>query len=129
MIYQLAADFIVLLHFAFIVFVLFGGFMLFKWRWLAWIQVPAATWGALISLIGWTCPLTPMENQLRLVAGTGDVYSGGFIDRYLVKLVYPEGATHEMAMAMGITVIVINVVAYMGVWAFSKRKRPNLKES
>jgi uncharacterized membrane protein (DUF485 family) len=115
-IYQLAADFIVLLHFAFIVFVLFGGFMVFKWRWLAWIQVPAATWGALISLIGWTCPLTPMENSFRQAAGAGDVYNGGFIDRYLVTLVYPDGATREMAIAMGIVVIAINLAVYVWIW-------------
>ncbi|MDG6773253.1 DUF2784 domain-containing protein [Thiomicrorhabdus sp. ZW0627] len=121
MLYQLAADFIVLLHFVFILFVLFGGFLVFRWPWMFWLQVPAAVWGALISLIGWTCPLTPMENSFRQAAGSSEVYSGGFIDRYLVTLVYPDGATREMAVAMGIAVIAINVAVY--IWFGVRRKR------
>lgn len=96
--------------------------MALKWRWLIWVQFPAAVWGALISLIGWTCPLTPMENSLRQAAGAGNVYDGGFIDRYLVTLIFPEGATREMAIAMGVMVIVINVLAYRLIWLRSQKE-------
>lgn len=111
MLYQLVADFIVLLHFAFIVFVLAGGLLVFKWRWVIWLHVPAATWGALIAMVGWICPLTPIENSLRQ-ASSGEVYAGGFIDRYLAPLIYPAGFTDEIATATGIVVIAINLLVY-----------------
>ncbi|MDG6777736.1 DUF2784 domain-containing protein [Thiomicrorhabdus sp. zzn3] len=121
MLYQLAADLIVLLHFAFILFVLFGGFLVFRWPWLLWLQVPAAVWGALIALIGWTCPLTTMESRFRQAAGSENVYDGGFIDRYLVTRIFSQGSTREMDIAMGIIVIVINVLAYRLIWLRSQK--------
>lgn len=111
MLYQLAADFIVLIHIAFIVFVLAGGLLVFKWRWVIWLHIPAAIWGALIEIVGWVCPLTPIENMLRQ-ASTSEVYTSSFLDRYLAPLIYPAGFTDEMATATGIAVIVINVLVY-----------------
>ncbi len=111
MLYQLAADFIVLIHFAFIVFVLTGGLLVFKWRWVIWLHIPAAIWGALIAIVGWICPLTPIENSLRQ-ASAGEEYASGFLDRYLAPLIYPAGFTDEIATVAGIVVIVINVLVY-----------------
>jgi len=111
MLYQIAADFVVLLHFAFIVFVLAGGLLVFKWRWLIWLHIPAVIWGALIVMVGWICPLTPIENMLRHTAG-GEVYSSSFIEHYLIPLIYPSTLNRELFIAMGIFVIVINVAVY-----------------
>jgi len=111
MLYQIAADFVVLLHFAFIVFVLAGGLLVFKWRWLIWLHIPAVIWGALIVMVGWICPLTPIENMLRQTDG-GEVYSSSFIEHYLIPLIYPSTLNRELFIAMGIFVIVINVAVY-----------------
>ncbi|MEA3404445.1 MAG: DUF2784 domain-containing protein [Pseudomonadota bacterium] len=109
--YQLAADFIVLIHFAFIAFVLAGGLLAFKWRWLVWLHIPAVIWGSLIVMVGWICPLSPLEYWLRQL-GAGEAYSDSFIDHYLTPVIYPAGFTDEMKIAMGIIVLVINVVVY-----------------
>ena len=111
MLFQLAADFIIILHFIFIVFVLVGGILVLKWRWLIWLHIPAVIWGVLISFMGWICPLTPLENMLRQ-AGGGEVYITGFVEHYIVPLIYPSGFNHEMFGAMGIFVIVVNVIVY-----------------
>lgn len=111
MLYQLAADFTVLLHFVFIVFAVAGGILVFKWRWLAYLHVPAAIWAALIEMAGWICPLTPIENMLRN-AGGGEVYSVSFIERYLIPVIYPSGLNREMFIAMGVFVVVVNVIVY-----------------
>ena len=111
MLYQFAADFVLLLHFAFIVFVLIGGFLVFIWHWLIWLHIPAAIWGAVFVMMGWICPLTPLENSLRR-AGGGNAYSDSFIEHYLVPVIYPSGLGREMFIAMGVTVIVINLIVY-----------------
>lgn len=109
--YQIAADFIVFLHFIFIVFVVAGGLLVFKWRWLIWLHIPAALWGSMIAIIGWVCPLTPIENRLRQ-AGGYEVYSSSFIEQYLIPVIYPSGLNRGMFIAMGVTVILINVIVY-----------------
>lgn len=120
MLYQIIADCILLLHFAFIVFVVAGGMLVFKWRWLIWFHIPAAIWGAVVEIMGWICPLTPIENSLRQVGG-GAVYSASFIEHYLVPVIYPMDLSREMFIAMGIAVIVINVIVY--TFLFRQRKR------
>lgn len=102
------ADLIVALHFGFIVFVVLGGLLALKWRRLAWLHVPAAVWGALIEFAGWICPLTLVENRLR--AGNG--YSGGFIEYYLIPIIYPSVLTREMQWGLGLTVVLINMLIY-----------------
>ena len=119
MLYQLAADFIVLLHFVFIVFAVAGGVLVFKWRWLGYLHVPAAIWAALIAMVGWICPLTPIENMFRK-AGGGEVYSVSFIEHYLMPVIYPSGLSREIFIAMGVVVIVVNVIVYAVL--FVKRK-------
>lgn len=112
---ELAADFIVLLHFLFIVFVIFGGLLVLKWKWVVWLHIPAATWGALIVLIGWLCPLTPLENLLRRTEASNG-YATGFIEHYLIPIIYPAGLTRDLQIAMGVAVIIINVIIYLGVY-------------
>ena len=104
------AELIVLVHFAFILFVIFGGFLVLKWRKLIWLHLPAAVWGALIEFYGWICPLTTLENYLRRNHG-GD-YSTGFIEHYITPIIYPSGLTRDHQLIMGLLVIMINVLAY-----------------
>jgi hypothetical protein len=111
MIHRYAADALVLIHMAFILFVVLGGFLALKWPRVVWLHLPAAAWGALIEFAGWICPLTPLENSLR-IAGGGAGYSGGFIEEYIVPLVYPAGLTPGVQLALGAAVIFINAVAY-----------------
>ncbi len=110
--YRLLADLTVLLHGAFIVFVVFGGWLAWRWRWLAWVHVPCAAWGAMVELVGWVCPLTPLENAFRARAGEAG-YRGGFIEHYVVPAIYPAGLTRAQQMVLGATVVAINVVAYV----------------
>ena len=105
------ADFLVVLHFVFILFVVLGGFLVLKWRWIALIHLPSAVWGTLIEFQGWICPLTPLEQKFRMAAGE-EGYSGGFIQHYLFAVIYPDALTREMQFALGTFVIVINLVVY-----------------
>lgn len=115
MIWHVLADVVLFIHFSFIVFVLFGAFLGLRWRWIPWIHLPAAGWGAAIEFGGWICPLTPLENRLRQAGGQAG-YAGGFLEHYLVPLIYPEGLTSQMQMVLGLLVIVINLGAYGFVW-------------
>lgn len=107
----LAADLVLVLHLAFILFVVFGGLAALRWPRAAWIHLPVAAYGAAIELVGWVCPLTPLENRLRRRAGQAG-YEGGFIEHYLIPIVYPEGLTPGLQMALGIGVILLNVLVY-----------------
>lgn len=111
MLYKILADLVILLHFGFILFVIFGALLVFKKPKLAWVHIPVALWGMLISLIGWVCPLTPLENYFHAMAGEY-AYSGSFIDHYIVRIIYPSGLTRELAVGMGIIVLVWNVLIY-----------------
>ena len=111
MLYRLLADAVVTFHGLFILFVVFGGFVAWRWRWVAAIHLPCAVWGMLIEFRGWICPLTPLENSLRARAGQAG-YSGGFIEHYLLPAMYPAGLTPRIQAALGSAVLVINAVAY-----------------
>lgn len=111
MIPRLLADAVLVTHFLFIVFVVAGGFLALRWPRVAWLQVPCAVWGLLIELQGWVCPLTPLENRLRRAGGEAG-YEGGFIENYLLPIVYPGALTRESQVILGIGVVVINLVAY-----------------
>jgi len=108
---RIAADGVVVIHLAFILFVVLGGLTLFRWPWMIWIHVPAAVWGGLVELIGAPCPLTPLENHLRQV-GNAEAYSGGFIDHYIMPIIYPPGLTRETQVVLGVLILVINLVVY-----------------
>ena len=109
--YRFAADSLVLIHFGFIVFVVLGG-PLVLWRfWVGWLHIPAVVWGAISEFFQVICPLTPLENELRLAAG-GLGYSESFVDYYLVPVVYPSGLTTALHVTLGVTVVAVNVGVY-----------------
>jgi len=109
--FRLLADLILGLHFLFVVFVVIGGLLVVRWPALAWVHLPAAIWGALIEFRGWICPLTPLEKALRERAG-GAGYEGGFIEHYLVPVLYPGELTREIQLALGAAVVAVNLVVY-----------------
>ncbi|AOY57048.1 DUF2784 domain-containing protein [Desulfococcus multivorans] len=111
MIASLLADAVVVLHFAFILFVVAGGILVLRWPRLMWLHLPAVGWGALIEFLGWICPLTPLENRLRSMGGEVG-YPGGFIETYLTPIIYPEGLTRGHQFIIGIGVVSVNVLIY-----------------
>jgi hypothetical protein len=118
---RFTADVIVLLHLAFILFVAVGGLFVLRWPKLAWAHLPAVVWGALIELAGWICPLTPLENRLR--AAAGDVaYTGGFIDLYIMPIVYPAGLTRGMQLGLAAAVVIVNLIFYGTLMIRRKRR-------
>jgi hypothetical protein len=106
-----AADTIVLLHLAFVVFVVLGGFLVLRWRWIAWLHVPAVLWGVAIEFGGWICPLTPLENSLRQRSGAAG-YEGDFVAHYVVPVLYPAGLTRQSELILGALVLGINWLVY-----------------
>jgi len=116
--YRLAADLLVVLHLAFVVFVVLGGFFALRWRQIAWAHLPAALWGAIIEFMGWGCPLTPLENHFRRLAGEGG-YPGGFIEHYVIPALYPADYTLGLRIALGVMVVVLNGIAY---WLYFSRR-------
>ena len=119
---QIAADLVVVVHAAFVLFVMFGGLLALRWPAAAWIHLPAAAWGALIEFTGWICPLTPLENALRLRAGD-DTYAGDFVAQYLLAALYPEGLTRGTQLALGAAVVIINAVVYAIVLRRARERR------
>ena len=111
MAYRILADLVVGLHALFVVFVLVGGLLALRWPWVVFLHLPAAVWGALIEFQGWICPLTPLEKALRAAAGDAG-YEGGFIEHYLLPVLYPAGLTREVQLVLGTAVIVLNVGIY-----------------
>lgn len=111
MIYRVLADGVLVLHLGFVVFVVLGGLLVLRWRRVAWVHLPAAGWGALIELAGWICPLTPLENRLRHLGGEAG-YGGGFVEHYLLPVLYPGGLTRETQITLGLLVLAINAVVY-----------------
>ena len=107
----MAADALVILHAAFVLFVVAGGALVWRWPRLAWLHVPAALWGAAVELFGWICPLTPLENELRVRAGA-EGYRGGFVEYYLLPVLYPEGLTRTAQLVLGGIVLALNVALY-----------------
>lgn len=110
-VYRFLADVVLLAHLAFVVFVVAGGFLALRWPGIAWIQLPAALWGMVVEWSGWICPLTPLENWLR-VRGGGTRYEGGFVEHYVLQTLYPAGLTRSTQIMLGATVLALNVLAY-----------------
>jgi Protein of Unknown function (DUF2784) len=113
--YGLAADLVLVVHFAFVLFVALGGLLVLKWPRAAWIHLPAAAWGIAIEFAGGICPLTPLENRLRAIAGES-TYRGDFIARYLVAFIYPDGLTRRTQIALGLAALIGNAAIYVVVW-------------
>ena len=108
---RLLADAVLLLHGLFILFAVLGGVLVWRWPRLAWLHLPAAAWAGWVVSAGWICPLTPLENALRRSAGEAG-YSGGFIEHYLLALIYPEGLTRPVQVVLGVGVLLFNAVLY-----------------
>jgi len=121
MLYRILADAVVLIHFCFLVFVIAGGLLVLRWSRLRWVHLPVWLWGAAIEFGGWICPLTPLENHLRTLAGRQG-YAGGFIQHYIVDIVYPEDLTRGLQVAFGIAVVVLNLAVYALWWARRRRE-------
>lgn len=111
MVYAIAADLLLVFHLCFAGFVVAGGLLVCKWRWLVFLHLPAVVWGVLLELRGWICPLTPWEQQLRQAAGQSG-YQDGFIEHYLLPVLYPAGLEGDTQMMLGGIVILVNVVVY-----------------
>ena len=122
--YRIGADFILLLHLIFVIFVMAGGLLVLKWPRLAWWHLPAVAWGATVEFTGWMCPLTPLETVLRSWGGS-TTYDTGFIEHYLLPLLYPAQLTRDVEVVLGAIVIALNVVVYGWLWRRSREGRPS----
>jgi hypothetical protein len=120
--WRILADAVLVLHLAFIAFAVLGGLLVRRWPWVAWLHLPAAVWAAGIAFLGAICPLTPLENRLRAMGGEA-AFSGGFVEHYLTALIYPEGLTRLVQVALGAFVVAVNVAAYLSVWRSRRRGR------
>lgn len=125
MIYRVLTDLLVTLHFVFVIFVLFGGLLLPQRPRVAWLHLPAVLWAALVEINAWICPLTPWEQQLRHAAGQKG-YEGGFVEHYVLPILYPPGLTPRIQWVLGAVVIVVNVLIYAWV-VYHWRKRGGLR--
>lgn len=113
--FGILADFVVVLHLTFVLFVLFGGLLVLRWPHIAWLHLPAAAWGAFVECSGWLCPLTPLENWLRHQADL-QTYDGDFAGRYLLPLLYPSALTRHVQLLLGGLVLIMNVTIYSWLW-------------
>lgn len=119
--YRTAADGVLVLHLAFVVFVVLGGLLVLRWPRVAWAHLPIAIYGAAIEFIGFICPLTPLENELRRRGGEAG-YAGGFIDHYITAALYPTGLTRGAQLVLGTVVLLLNGVVYT-LWLRRRRRR------
>ena len=111
MLYLRLADLVLVVHLAFVVFVVAGGLLVLRWPSLAWMHLPAAAWGILIEYAGWICPLTPLEVALRQRGG-GAGYPGGFIEHYVTAALYPSGLSRGVQIGLGTLALAVNVLVY-----------------
>ena len=120
MAYRLAADAVLVAHLGFILFVVLGGLLALRWRWLPWLHLPAAAWGFVVEVGGLSCPLTGLENHLRVLAGEAG-YAESFIEHYLLAAIYPAGLTRAIQYGLAAVVLAVNTAVY--AWLV-RRRRP-----
>jgi hypothetical protein len=118
--YSWLADLILCLHVSFVLFVSVGGLLVLRWRWVAWLHLPAAVWGAVVEFTGWICPLTPLERWLREQGGEASDRSD-FIAQYLLPVLYPVDLTRALQLLLGTVVIVLNAAIYWWLWRMQVR--------
>jgi hypothetical protein len=128
MIWQVLADGLVVFHLAFVGFVIFGGFLAWKWRHVLYAHIPALAWGIWVEISGQICPLTALENHLRHLAGQAG-YHGGFIRHYLLPILYPPGLTRPTQWVLATILLAINGIAYGGLWARRTHERAGGRRS
>jgi len=122
--YGVLADLVLVVHLGFVLFVALGGLLVLRWPRLAWIHLPAAAWGALIEFTGGICPLTPLENRLRVLAGEAG-YAGGFVEHYVTAVLYPDGLTRGAQLGLGAAVLLVNSLVYWVLLRRSARRPEN----
>jgi hypothetical protein len=122
MIFRLLADATVVLHFAFVVFVVLGGLLVLRWPRIAWLHLPAAVWGTWVECAGWLCPLTPLENWLRERGGEA-VYTTSFVERYFTPVLYPSALSRELQWTLGGFVVIVNAAVYLTIVQRRRRRR------
>ena len=115
MLYKILADAIVLAHVGFIVFAVFGGLLVLKWKRLAWLHIPAVIWAVVVEVSNWYCPLTPWEIRLRQLSGASG-YETGFVEHYILPILYPAALTKKIELVLGLSVLLINIAVYSWVW-------------
>ena len=120
MFFRLAADGVLLLHVAFILFAVLGAALAIRWRWIPYVHVPAAIWGVYVELSNRVCPLTYLENHFRALAGQAG-YTESFLDHYVLAIVYPSGLTRDVQLVLAGIVIAVNLALYG--WLFLRRSR------
>ena len=118
--YLWLADLTLCMHAGFVLFVIFGGLLVLRWRWIAWLHLPAAAWGAFVEFTGWICPLTPLENWLREQGGEAS-YRSDFIAQHLLPVLYPEDLTRDLQLLLGTGVVVLNFAVYWWLWRMQMR--------
>lgn len=123
--YALAADAVMAVHFLFIAFALLGSFLVLWKRWVLWLHLPALAWGVWIEASGRICPLTPLENRYRALAGQ-TTYGEGFITHYLEPLIYPAGLTRGTQFLIMGVLVVVNAIGYWWVWRSAPRQKPGV---
>jgi uncharacterized membrane protein YhhN len=120
------ADLVLVAHFAFVLFVVLGGLLVLRWPRLAYVHVPVAIYGALIELVGWICPLTPLENSLRAQAGEAG-YQGSFVEHYILPVLYPSALTRGVQVGLGLLVLALNLAIYC--YFLRRKTRPTTPET
>jgi hypothetical protein len=115
--YLWLADLTLCLHAGFVLFVICGGLLVLRWRWVAWLHLPAAVWGAVVEFTGWICPLTPLENWLREQGGEA-AYRSDFIAQFLLPVLYPEDLTRGIQILLGTVVVILNATVYWWGWQY-----------
>jgi hypothetical protein len=124
--YKFLTDALVLYHFTFVAFMLLGGLLALRWRWVAWLHIPAVLWVIWVSASGSICPLTPLEQTLRLGAGM-ETYQGGFVDHYIMPVLYPEALTRELQFAIVGALLTLNTLSYGCLLYRSRRLRRSMR--
>ena len=124
--FQLLANATVLLHLAFIAFIVFGGLLALFWPRMAWVHLPLALWGVVVQWMSWVCPLTPLENWFRARGGVG-TYAEGFVEHYVLPVLYPIGIGLRLHWVLGLVVLVANAAIYATV--FHRRSRHRVAPS
>ena len=115
MLYNSLADLVLVLHGFFVLFVLLGGFLVLWKSSVAWYHIPAVFWAANIEFFGWICPLTPLENMLRERGGVSG-YDTGFVEHYIVPILYPVSLTRQMQVGFGLIILSVNIGIYFTAW-------------
>jgi hypothetical protein len=124
MVFSILADCVLLLHFAFVIFVAVGGLLMLRWRPVILLHLPAAVWGVLVECANWTCPLNPLEEWFRRLGGeAGTAYSKGFIDYYVSLVIQPENLTRDFQVAVGLSALSVNLLIYAYIYFRPRRHR------